>query len=394
MKFRFLGILIFSFCFFSTNLKAQSKKELIKTAIRTFESGKNEEDLIKQASYFKLAISFAESADYCYSEPHFRLGIIDQLYGHVSKDKSKRLENYSKAISHIDDAISCPISDESHELAAKMYAIKAQLHFDLGEINTAYLHCKTALDFDIDEHISNCLMGRVFAHKGYYETAIDYYSRAIHHHPESRTYYLHRGIAWNKMGNQEKAIEDIEVANRLNSGVFEQISPSKLHLYKAFDSIGTPIEEDNEPPPLCTIARFLKTYVLSNYLTSNEVNIDSLFKEFRPSISDFEILFEGEVFEEYYTKYNQLYQENSDIAAFKYHNYEENCQNIAALFEDWQTEFFGTYPKFRNTHTETAIFTFYQNFGGISLTLYFFEIESRDKIVIFDLTTLRQIAQD
>ena len=60
--------------------------------------------------------------------------------------------------------------------------------------------------------------------KGDYTTAIYLYSRSIHRDPTFGQTYLDRGIAYEKLGEKEKAINDFLKAIELSPGAYEQAS--------------------------------------------------------------------------------------------------------------------------------------------------------------------------
>ena len=68
------------------------------------------------------------------------------------------------------------------------------------------------------------------ARKGDYETAIDFFNKAIASNPQSAEAYYHRGLAYYNTGNPEQAIADYDSSLNLDSRVNVYLSRAKAFL--------------------------------------------------------------------------------------------------------------------------------------------------------------------
>jgi len=70
--------------------------------------------------------------------------------------------------------------------------------------------------------------GRRAAYLGYYQKAIDLYSKGIKRHPKDARFYRHRGHRYISTRQYDKAIKDFKKALKLINGKVDQIEPDGL----------------------------------------------------------------------------------------------------------------------------------------------------------------------
>ena len=107
---------------------------------------------------------------------------------------------------------------------------------------------------DIDELL---LKGNECKDQGDYDSAIEYYNKAIELDPSNAQVYNNRGLAWTKKRNYKKAIKDFGDSIKLNPELAITFSNrgmawlKKGNSTRAFDNFSWAIEID----PKCTEAR-------------------------------------------------------------------------------------------------------------------------------------------
>jgi len=81
---------------------------------------------------------------------------------------------------------------------------------------------------DIDDPESLIWYGRRTAYLGYYQEAINLYTKGIQKHPNDARFYRHRGHRYISTRQYDKAIQDFQKAIKLIDGNVDQIEPDGL----------------------------------------------------------------------------------------------------------------------------------------------------------------------
>jgi len=96
----------------------------------------------------------------------------------------------------------------------------------VSEINLRSAEKKYRNDSTIDDHI--IWYGRRLAYLGYYQAAIEIYSKGIQLHPQNARFYRHRGHRYITLRCFDKAIEDLKKAAELVKGQVDEIEPDGI----------------------------------------------------------------------------------------------------------------------------------------------------------------------
>lgn len=143
----------------------------------------------------------------------------------TSKTGSEEIEEiiFKKAISSYSKALENP-SELSGRLKKPCYLGRAEAYYETGQYDKAISDFTKAIELGSERYTDR---GLAYYAMGQYEKAISDYDKTLELHPRYRTTYLHRARVYEKLGNNEKFINDLKTAAKLGNSEAMRILESK-----------------------------------------------------------------------------------------------------------------------------------------------------------------------